>query len=66
MRVGNLLLVAAVVVLAVVVGRVVMGGPPGPKTVAVTVLGVVLLVSGLFARRRERVAQASGTPPASR
>lgn len=58
MRPATLLLVAAVAVFAVVVYRVTTGGPPGPKTFAVTALGVVLLVASFTARRR-----GTPTPP---
>lgn len=61
MRLSLLLLVAAVLVFGVVAYRVVTGGPPGPRTAAVTALGAVLLVSSVLARRRERTVVTSGT-----
>src|SRR5215217_3476278 len=52
MRLGNLLLAAGVIALAVVIGRYATGGPPGPKTFTLAAVGVVLLIAGLVMRRR--------------
>ena len=63
MRLGNLLLAAAVVVFVVVIGRYAMGGPPGPRTFGALALGVVLLIAGLIMRRRPVVDTTTTTVP---